>query len=270
MRRLWKFLVGHFKRWKVPILIIGFIVFLLVTQVLFSTPASTDFFDAAWDAGDLISFVGTITLGIIAISQTEHESKVNDRLMQLEENRYKLEMRPFVILEDWKVFEKDVFQIQTQPDQLYVSLCQNQEATAFCLAFTLTNTTQSYVSATYGGARYVDSGEPVSSGFSYSNIQNKALQLRPGERENIVFYGDKEEIIQKFHSKRIRFQFLLQNRFGERYREDFIALVLIREVPTNNVDHFPPHATISVSNYRIGKFAGERNNVEWERTYDQP
>lgn len=259
MKDFWR-IIKLMKWW-----IISSILFLIIVQVLFTIPAPCKWLDAAWEAGDLISFVGTIVLGIVAIMQTKDANDMSKRLMQLEENRYKLEMRPFVILEDWMAFEKDEFQIRTQPDQLYISLCKGCGATAFCLAFTLTNTTQSYVSVTYGGAKYTDSNKSVSSsGFSYSNIQNKALRLQPGESNNMVFYGKREEIIKMFHTKKIQFQFFLQNRFGERYREDFTALVLIREPPKGGTKPSLPHVIIEDLDYRIEKSAGGHDKVDWE------
>lgn len=265
MKRWKEFITELSKQRKLMGLIIGFAGFLLVTQILFCNPAPVKWLDAVWEAGDLISFVGTITLGIIAISQTEHESKVNDRLMQLEENRYKLEMRPFVIIDDWFVLEKDQFQILTHPDQIYISLFCNHDPTSLCIALALTNTTQSYVSVTYGGAKYVDSNKPISEGFSYTNIENKAVRLQAGESKNIVFYGDKKPLVEIFNGKKIRFKFILQNRFGEHYREDIDVFSIIREIPTDGLIQSIPHVLIETSIYDIGKYTGDFSTIEWEK-----
>lgn len=57
------------------------VAFLIITQVLFSIPAPIRFFDAAWEAGDIITFVGTIVLGFVAWRQ-------NARLLKVEEDTY--------------------------------------------------------------------------------------------------------------------------------------------------------------------------------------
>lgn len=51
--------------------IILVILFLLVTQILFTIPAPCRWLKAVWEAGDLLSFIGTITLGFISIKQTQ-------------------------------------------------------------------------------------------------------------------------------------------------------------------------------------------------------
>lgn len=56
-------------------------VFLIVIQVLFSFPAPCHILDATWEAGDLISFAGTIVLGFVAWQQ-------NARLLKVEEDTY--------------------------------------------------------------------------------------------------------------------------------------------------------------------------------------
>lgn len=57
------------------------VVFLVVIQVLFSIPAPVYILDATWEAGDLITFAGTIVLGFVAWQQ-------NDRLLRVEEDTY--------------------------------------------------------------------------------------------------------------------------------------------------------------------------------------
>lgn len=51
--------------------IILVILFLLITQILFTIPAPCRWLKAVWEAGDLLSFIGTITLGFISIKQTQ-------------------------------------------------------------------------------------------------------------------------------------------------------------------------------------------------------
>lgn len=63
------------------------VIFLIGVQVLFSIPAPCKWLDVVWDAGDFISFVGTISLGLVAIYQTKNANEVSFRLLQIEEDR---------------------------------------------------------------------------------------------------------------------------------------------------------------------------------------
>lgn len=245
--------------------IIGSILFLAVVQILYTIPAPSKWLEAKWEAGYFISFVGTVVLGIIAIMQTKDANNMSKRLMQLEENRYKLEIRPFVLLEDWTTFEKEHFRIRSQPDQLYISLSPTIEnGPFFCIAFVLTNSTKSYVSVSFKGIRYAD--ETISDEFWYSNVESKALGLKAGESKSIVFCGNKDEIIGIFDDKNIRLEFDLLNRFGDRYREDITALVFI---PTDSTPLLSSHIIVRVFNYYIGRYMDGYNKVEWENQNGQ-
>ena len=141
MNNMWQ-KIKRFRGW-----IISCIVFLVVVQILYTIPAPSKWLEARWEAGDLISFVGTIVLGIVAIWQTKEANDMSKRLMQIEENRHKLEVRPFVMLKDWRCFYEDTFRIQAFPDQLYIYVCSSKgEPRAFCILLELTNTTEAYVS----------------------------------------------------------------------------------------------------------------------------
>lgn len=66
-------------RWEAWI--IACAAFLAITQILFRIPAPLHILDAAWEAGDLISFAGTMALGFVAWQQ-------NTRLLKVEEDTY--------------------------------------------------------------------------------------------------------------------------------------------------------------------------------------
>ena len=64
-------------------------MFLAFVQVLFTIEAPNKWLEAKWDAGDLISFAGTIVLGFIAISQTQYANKMNQKLLEMQYNEYR-------------------------------------------------------------------------------------------------------------------------------------------------------------------------------------
>ena len=63
------------------------VIFLIGVQVLFSIPAPCKWLEAVWGAGDFISFIGTISLGLVAIYQTKNANEISYRLLQIEEDR---------------------------------------------------------------------------------------------------------------------------------------------------------------------------------------
>ena len=82
-----------YQRWYVWLIIS--ILFLVVVQVLFRIPAPNKWLDAVWEAGDLISFVGTIVLGFIAVKQTAEANRIaklatntSNKLIELQQKEY--------------------------------------------------------------------------------------------------------------------------------------------------------------------------------------
>ena len=82
-----------YQRWYVWLILT--ILFLVVVQVLFRIPAPNKWLDAVWDAGDVISFVGTIVLGFIAVKQTaeanrtaELATNTSNKLIELQQKEY--------------------------------------------------------------------------------------------------------------------------------------------------------------------------------------
>lgn len=95
-----KYVMEHVKSWKFWFW--SAVIFLVTVQILFTIPAPIKLLDAAWEAGDFISFVGTIILGYIAMRQTQRANKMAEdansmakdanetsrKLIQLQEEEY--------------------------------------------------------------------------------------------------------------------------------------------------------------------------------------
>lgn len=102
--------------------VISSISFLLIVHILFSIPAPCKWLEAVWEAGDFISFVGTMVLGCVAYHQAEQANKMSEKLMDIENNRYKLDIRPFVMLTGWKAYELEIKKLIFNPDKLYIKI----------------------------------------------------------------------------------------------------------------------------------------------------
>lgn len=82
-----------YQKWYVWLVLT--IVFLSLVQILFTIPAPNKWLDAVWEAGDLISFIGTIVLGFIAVKQTAEANKTaelatntSNKLIELQQKEY--------------------------------------------------------------------------------------------------------------------------------------------------------------------------------------
>lgn len=232
--------------------LIASVVFLLIVQILYSTPAPFKWLIAVWNAGDLISFVGTMVLGYVAISQTEWANKISERLLDLENNKYKLDIRPFVLLTDWKAYELNQEQLLIDSNKLYVQIEKHTNTTPLLgLGLNLTNTTNSYLTLEYLQAY----SQRVSWTNSTTNQPNKKLYLSPGESKEIVFYAS-QEYMMSLISEFIKIEFITENRFAEKYQESFdlIILKLSKECIHKEGEWY---CTANAQNYQINKLFKE-------------
>ncbi len=242
------------------------IVFLIVVQVLFSLPASSELFRAKWEAGDLLAFVGTMALGLITVQQTWKANAMSQRLMDLEENRCKLETRPFIMAEDWAAEPGDPEKIlhPNEKNIAYVNVIASQDPLDnLCVKLRVVNTTQAFETVSYDGAAYARKKQELPWIHSYTNVTNPKLRLQPGEGGDFVFWGARLELEDSIKNEFIRFRFLLENRFGERYQENFEALAILRE---RHGEGEAPFLSLAVQDYRIGRFVKKGSGTElvWE------
>ena len=95
MKRLLKWISDH----KIVTLFLCFLlVFLpiIVIHILFKIKTDVYWMQAEWEAGEMLgyfggvlSFIGSLVLGYIAISQTEKANALNEELLNIEKNRIK-------------------------------------------------------------------------------------------------------------------------------------------------------------------------------------
>ncbi len=196
------------------------VIFLLTIQCLFSIKAPCEFLEASWSAGDFITFVGTMVLGYVAVKQTQKANEMSKKLMDIENNRYKLEIRPFVMVTDYAAHELNNWRILQEPDKLYVQIGECNKEISLGIGLTLQNTTASYITAEF----YHGETEGIIWLNSVGNQPNRKLRLAAGEKSEIVFYAS-SEYIKGLKGKTTTVEFILENRFAERYKESFQMIV---------------------------------------------
>lgn len=82
--------------WAAKVWIIITALFLLIIHCLFKIHPKNDFFSAVWEAGDLISFIGTIVLGYVAYSQTKSASKMAEQADNMNKEFLRMQEREYV------------------------------------------------------------------------------------------------------------------------------------------------------------------------------
>lgn len=77
-----------------------FVIPLIAVNILFKLETDVWFLQAEWSAGDILgyiagfeAFIGTLLLGVAALKQSDRANEINDRLMQMQEESQRFEIR---------------------------------------------------------------------------------------------------------------------------------------------------------------------------------
>ena len=95
---------------------------IIIVHVLFKWYSGIDFFVAEWVAGDLLgyigtalTFVGTIVLSILALQASNKANALSEKVIEMEKDRYRLELRPFALVSNWEAYEIDSKKLVDDP-----------------------------------------------------------------------------------------------------------------------------------------------------------
>lgn len=215
--------------------------------------------------GTVLSFIGTICLGALALWQNIKANSISKRLSLIERERFKLDLQPFVLLTDWKIQEEEWRDVTIYPKKLYFSIGSIEDGVTEypCLSLKLTNTSNTYTMVSYSGAEVykIDANKTLVDkwGVGSSNQKDTKLYLESGHTDEIVFYCSKEKM-KSFQSNRVRIEFILSNRFDEKYKETFDIIVL--SLGDNYNEGW--YVSLNPQNYRIEKYDKEREGYYLE------
>lgn len=240
-------------------LIVLFLAFIpiVIVHLLFKWNSGIDFFSAKWGAGDVLSYIGTIltfagtiVLSFFALQASHKANALSQRVIDIEQSRYTLQLRPFVMVSNWTAFELTPKQIVDNPTQKYISIGGYHPGNSIGLALELMNTTESCITVAYkqGIARTPDK--------NWSNAAvnqcNLKMTLKPGDKDSFVFYGS-PEYMHQLVGERITVELILENRCAQRYKESFVIILssLFDKV------YLTPgklYCHLFVQEYKIGRF----------------
>lgn len=229
----------------------------LIVHLLFKWYCGIDFLVAEWSAGELLGYIGTMLtligtmiLSLLALQASKKANDLSEKVIQMEQDRYTLELRPFVLVSNWETYEISPEELIDDPQKKYIQIDKSNTGTALGIALELTNTTQSCISVQYscGKARTPDKCW----GNAAVNQENMKMMLLPGAKDEFVFYASpsfmKEQI-----SQRVTVELFLENRFSKRYKETFVLIITSL---SDQVSSIPGkwHCHLFAQEYTIGHY----------------
>lgn len=193
MNKILEFIRKHSKI-TVILIILCSLLPLIIVHILFKWKSGIAFLVAEWSAGELLgyigtllSFWGTIILGWLALQASNKANELSRRVIELEQDHYRLEMRPFVLVSNWKAYEVDSRELVNDPKKKFIQIGSHKGEKVLGLSIELTNTTESVITVQYncGTARTRD----LCWGNAAVNQENLKMTLSPGEKDEFVFYA---------------------------------------------------------------------------------
>ena len=242
--------------------LICFVVPLLIIHCLFKWYSGFEFLVAEWTAGELLgyvgtmlSFVGTVILGILALQASQKANKLSEKVIELEKDRYRLELRPFVLVSNWKAYEIENEQLVNDPNEKYIQIGEYKPGKALGLEIELTNTSESCITVEYGRGK--TEKKEISWGKVAVNQENLKMTLAPGDKDTFIFYAS-PEFMTGLISHRVTIELYLENRFSKRYKETFVLIITSL---SDKVSRIPGkwHCNLFAQEYTIGRFEKDKN-----------
>ena len=253
------------KKHKTKIIVwsmIGIFCPLIIVHLLFKWKTGVDFFEAEWSAGELLEYIGTILtfistiiLSVLALQASNKANKLSEKVIENEQDKYRLEMRPFVLVSDWKAFEIDNKELFDDPKEKYIQIGLYKGGTALGLALELTNTTESCITVQY------ERGTTRNPEFCWSNAavnqENLKMSLAPGDKDRFIFYAP-PEFMEKQISQRVTVELTLENRFSKRYKETFVIIITSLSDKVSRTQG-KWHCHLFAQEYTIGRLEKDEN-----------
>ena len=237
------------KKWIIGggMIIVTLIAIIIIPVVINELYKVNDGYITVWNGDDVLSFygaaigaIGTIILGIVAWAQ-------NKRLLKLEETKYILEIQPFIMLTGWETLSYKFY----EPSERTVQIAIGNPNNANCaLVLSFTNTTNSFLTAEFFKLGYAYEQKSVDWDIGYIGTLNRKLVLQPNETGYITFIGTFDELHETCGKKKMKFTFMLENRFGDTFVEEFDAIIWLMKRPYEN-DRIPWNTKICCDNYHV-------------------
>ena len=184
------------------------------------------------------------------IADMEEESTViSKRLLDIEDSRDKLQLRPFVMVTDWDIETIDKDDIVFNNKKLFFDINGDikSEKELSALKIYFTNTTESFLTVKYFGAD-ISKGDKKINNWNIASLNqtNSKLYLNKGTPGTISFFAE-NSYLKQLEGKTITLNLILENRLSETYKLKIDLIVA-------HINFAPKYLYVMVQNYRISKF----------------
>jgi hypothetical protein len=206
-----------------------------------------------------------IKLSEYSIAQTDISNDISNRLLELEENRQYLDMRPSFVVTQWRAPIKNFNSICINPECLSIQVGEYSDGEAWGIEFELFNTSAGFESICFNEAHSVDGKYKWTN--SMTGASTRKLELPSLEKTKVYFYADKS-FWKKQEQVAFVLDFFVRNRIDVPYREKFEFMIMSM---TDIVNHKEGevYLHLEIQNYSVGKIVDESNQnpdgVEWDK-----
>ncbi len=107
--------------------IVSSAIFAFIIHCLFSTPAPNDWIAAKWEAGEILTFVSTVALGLLAVWQNKRFKEENDA-SQLRTEKLTKDANEISIIQKIVEHESNKLHRLRTKMQIFIDACNTQEA----------------------------------------------------------------------------------------------------------------------------------------------
>lgn len=181
---------------------------------------------------------------------------LSEKLESIEENRYKIDLRPFVMVMGIKAYLLDQATI-FKAKKLYIQIGEADDFPCIGLALQLTNVTQNFVMVSFNDGLVEKDDtkkneDDIKLKQCYVNQSIRKIGIAPGQTKEVILYATKK-FMQNLQHKWISVNLVLENRFAKRYGEGFRVLITSL---TDTVSHAEDEwfCASEIQNYTIGEF----------------
>lgn len=222
--------------------------------------------------GNCVASIPTIIIAAVAIWQTnkankiaEESNKISKKLLELEDLRQRLELRPSFAVINWRAPVKSFESITMHPELLSVQVGPYSDGIAWGIELELLNTSSGFETICYNEA--IDECKNKIWLNCMVGMKNRKIELPSLETSTIYFFADRE-FWKSQNDKKIIVDFFVNNRLDCPYRESFELFIISMSDEVQHKEN-EVYLHLEIQNYNVGKYVGKSDEypdgVNWEK-----
>lgn len=190
-----------------------------------------------------------IKLSEYSIEQTDISNDISRRLLELEENRQKLDMRPSFVVTKWRAPIKDFNAVCINPDCLSIQVGEYTNGEAWGIELELYNISNGFESISFCEAQNINGQEKWMN--CMVGTSTRKIELPTLKKERIYFYADKS-FWEKKESNTYIVEFYIRNRIDVPYKEKFEMMIMSMDDRVVHKDK-EVYLHLEIQNYSVGE-----------------